>query len=170
MAAIFQTTFSNAIFLMKMYEFWLRFHWSLFLRVQLTIFHHWFRKWLGDKPLSEPMMVSLLMHICITCPVFKTKGSPMSETDKFSGGLATYGEFPDHFMIKQVLTPETFWSSSDLSLNTALGRNKLNTECFWGNINTHFCTSILYNLSILKWQMILKSFLKEVNDRSILYC
>ena len=33
MAAIFQTTFTNAIFLMKMYEFWLKFHWSLFLRV-----------------------------------------------------------------------------------------------------------------------------------------
>ena len=24
-----------------------KFHWSLFLRVKLTIFHHWFRKWLG---------------------------------------------------------------------------------------------------------------------------
>ena len=30
-----------------MYKFWLKFHWSLFLRVQLTIFQHWFRKWLG---------------------------------------------------------------------------------------------------------------------------
>ena len=28
---------------MKMLEFRLIFHWSLFLRVQLTIFHHWFR-------------------------------------------------------------------------------------------------------------------------------
>ena len=28
---------------MKMLEFWLHFHWSLLLRVQLTIFHHWFR-------------------------------------------------------------------------------------------------------------------------------
>ena len=43
MAAIFQTTFSNPFSWMKMYEFRLRFHWSLFLRVQLTIFHHWFR-------------------------------------------------------------------------------------------------------------------------------
>ena len=30
-----------------MCEFRLGFHWSLFLRVQLTIFHHWFRQWLG---------------------------------------------------------------------------------------------------------------------------
>ena len=42
-AAISQTTFSNAFSWMKMYEFRLRFHWSLFLRFQLTIFQHCFR-------------------------------------------------------------------------------------------------------------------------------
>ena len=39
--AICQMT--HAVFLTKMCEFWLRFHWRLFLRVQLTIFRHWFR-------------------------------------------------------------------------------------------------------------------------------
>ena len=43
MAAIFQTTFPNGFSWMKMYDFRLTFHWSLFLRVQLTIFQHWFR-------------------------------------------------------------------------------------------------------------------------------
>ena len=43
MAAIFQTTFSNAFSSMKMFKFRLQFHWSLFPRVQLTIFQHWFR-------------------------------------------------------------------------------------------------------------------------------
>ena len=43
MAAIFQTTFSNRFSWMKMYEFRLKFHWSLSLGVQLTIFQHWFR-------------------------------------------------------------------------------------------------------------------------------
>ena len=43
MAAIFQTTFSNAFSWMKTYKLWLRFHWSLFPRVQLTWFHCWFR-------------------------------------------------------------------------------------------------------------------------------
>ena len=38
MAAIFQTTFSNGFSWMKMYRFRLRFHWSLFPRLQLTIF------------------------------------------------------------------------------------------------------------------------------------
>ena len=40
---IFQTTFSNAFSCMKMYEFRLRFQWSWFLRVQLTICQHCFR-------------------------------------------------------------------------------------------------------------------------------
>ena len=43
MAAISQTTISNAFSWMKMLEIWYKFHWSLFLRVQLTIFQHWFR-------------------------------------------------------------------------------------------------------------------------------
>ena len=47
MADFFQTTFSKAFSWMKMNEFWLRFHWSLFLRFQLTIFRHWLRLRLG---------------------------------------------------------------------------------------------------------------------------
>ena len=36
-------------------NFWLKFHWILFLRVQLTITQHLF----GAKPLSEPMLTPL---------------------------------------------------------------------------------------------------------------
>ena len=43
MDAISQTTFSSAFSWKKMWEFRLKFHWSLFLRVQLTIFQHCFR-------------------------------------------------------------------------------------------------------------------------------
>ena len=43
MDAITQTTFSNGISWMKLYEFRLKFHWSSFLGVQLTIVQHWFR-------------------------------------------------------------------------------------------------------------------------------
>ena len=58
---------------MKMYEFRLRFHWNLFLRLELTISQHWFRWWLGANQatshyLSEPIMVGLLTHICVTRP------------------------------------------------------------------------------------------------------
>ena len=47
MVAIFQTSSSNAFSWMKMYKFLLGFHWRLLLRVQMTIFQHWFRQWLG---------------------------------------------------------------------------------------------------------------------------
>ena len=43
MAAISHTIFSNAFSWMKSFIFCLKFHWSLFLRAQLTIFHQWFR-------------------------------------------------------------------------------------------------------------------------------
>ena len=43
MDASFQSTLPNAFSWMKMYKFHLRFHWSLFPRIQWTIFHHWFR-------------------------------------------------------------------------------------------------------------------------------
>ena len=43
MDAISQTTFSSAFSCFKMFEFRLKFHWSLFLRFQWTVFQHWFR-------------------------------------------------------------------------------------------------------------------------------
>ena len=49
MAAISQTTSSDAFSRMKSVVFWLKFHWSLFLRVQLPIIQHWFSWWLGAE-------------------------------------------------------------------------------------------------------------------------
>ena len=43
MAVISQTILSNAFYWMKIFEFRLKFHWSLFLRVQSTIFQHWLK-------------------------------------------------------------------------------------------------------------------------------
>ena len=37
----------KCIFLNQMLEIRLIFHWSLFLRVEFTILHHWFTLWLG---------------------------------------------------------------------------------------------------------------------------
>ena len=49
MAPISQTIFSDAYLWMKSSVFWLKFHWSLFLRVELTIAQHWLRQWLGTE-------------------------------------------------------------------------------------------------------------------------
>ena len=57
MTAISQTTFANAFSSMKMYEFRLKFHWSLFLRAS------WYM-----IILSEPILVRSLTHICVTRP------------------------------------------------------------------------------------------------------
>ena len=40
---LFPDDISNGFSRMKMFTFRLKFHWSLFLRVQLIIFQHWFR-------------------------------------------------------------------------------------------------------------------------------
>ena len=42
MAVISQTTFSNALSWMKKLDIWLKFHWRLFLRVELIMTQHWF--------------------------------------------------------------------------------------------------------------------------------
>ena len=82
MTAVSQTTLSNAFSWMKMLAFRLRFHWSLFQRFQINDIPSWVQimAWRrsGDKPLSEPMMVSLSTHICITRPqrVNKKKMAP----------------------------------------------------------------------------------------------
>ena len=58
---------------MRMLEFLLKFYWSLLLRVQSTIFLPALVQTIalcrpGNKPLSESMMVNLLMHIWLTRP------------------------------------------------------------------------------------------------------
>ena len=71
MAAIYQTTFSNAFSWRKIYKFRLRFPEicsygpinDISALVQIMA---WRRP--GDKPLSEPMVVNLLTHICVTQP------------------------------------------------------------------------------------------------------
>ena len=68
MAAISQTTLSSAFSWKKMSEFRLRFvpKGPINNNPALVQIMAWHRS--GDKPLSEPMMVSLLTHICVTRP------------------------------------------------------------------------------------------------------
>ena len=71
-AAISQTTLSIAFSWTKIVEFRINFHWSFAPKVSidnnpaLLQIMAWRRP--GDKPLSEPVMVSLLTHICVTRP------------------------------------------------------------------------------------------------------
>ena len=66
MAAILQTTFSNAFSWMKMYELRLKFHGSLFLGVQLIITQHWCKLWHGaDQATSHYLNQWWLVSWCI---------------------------------------------------------------------------------------------------------
>ena len=66
MANISQTTFWNAFSWMKMCKFRLRFYWSLFLRVQLTICLHWFSQWVGAIQVTSHYLNQLwLVYWCI---------------------------------------------------------------------------------------------------------
>ena len=52
-----------------MFELRLKFHWSLFLRNNIPALVQimaW--RWPGDKPLYEPMLISLVTHISVTRP------------------------------------------------------------------------------------------------------
>ena len=73
MAAFLQMIFSSTFSWMKIFEFWSKFHWSLFTRVRpinntpaLVQIMAWCRS--GDKPLSESMVVSLPTRIYVTRP------------------------------------------------------------------------------------------------------
>ena len=72
MAAIFQMTFSNGFPWMKMHEFFIQISLMFVLKgpinniLALVLIMAWCRS--GNKSLSEPMMVRLLTHICITRP------------------------------------------------------------------------------------------------------
>ena len=55
MPAILQTIYSNAFHWMLIALFWLEFHWSLFLRFQITT-NHYLKQW----------WYSLLTHMCAT--------------------------------------------------------------------------------------------------------
>ena len=72
MAAIFHTTFWNGFSWMKMYEFREKISLKFVPRgpinnmPALGQIMAWRRP--GDKPLTEPMMVRLLTHVCVTRP------------------------------------------------------------------------------------------------------
>ena len=65
-AAISQIFF-NAFTLIKMYKFRFRYHWSLFLGFELTLFQQWFRWWFGaDQATSHYLSSRRLVYLGIS--------------------------------------------------------------------------------------------------------
>ena len=69
-AVISQTTFYIAFYWTRSFVFWLKFQWSLFLRVQLTLSQHWFRQRLCARQATShylnQFLSILLAYICCT--------------------------------------------------------------------------------------------------------
>ena len=117
MDAISQTTFPSAFSWMKMFDFWLKFHWSLSRRginniSSLVQIMAWRRP--GGKPLSEPMIISLPTYMrrsainCWKCLgvysaqwllmtwCWSTRSSIPTKLTKYShcSGLVSYTNYP----------------------------------------------------------------------------
>ena len=82
---ISQTTFSSAFYWMKIYELQLIIHWSFVPKGPINniaaLVQIMGRRRPGDKPLSEPMLVSLPTHICVIRPQWINCRSPLNETE-----------------------------------------------------------------------------------------
>ena len=79
---ISQTTLSAALSWMRMLEFLLKFNWSLFLSIQLTIFSHWFRLWLGaDQTTSHYLNQWWLDNWCIYASLSRSELNVISWLD-----------------------------------------------------------------------------------------
>ena len=63
-------------------------------------------RWPGDKPLSEPMMISLLMHICVTWPQWVKDNKNLLIIQSQPCLLMTWQQ-------ESGLQQELYWSSSD---------------------------------------------------------
>ena len=71
MAAIFPDDIFKCIFLMTEYGFRIKFHWSLLLRVQLTISQHWLNYGLAPAGWHlNQWWISLLTYICVNRPLW----------------------------------------------------------------------------------------------------
>ena len=66
MTAISQTVFSDALSWIKSFLLWLKFHWILFLRVQLTIAQHWCI-WSNADPIHWRIYAALLGDEFMSC-------------------------------------------------------------------------------------------------------
>ena len=134
MAAFSQTTLSNASTWMKILEFRLKFHWSLFLRVLSTIFQHWFWKWPGaDQATSH--------YLNQWCLVYWRKYASFGLNELSHNS-------PDHlFCLKKlILVSSTIYSIVNEYLNLAENRSwglKYYSKCcVTYSVTFHFIDSI----------------------------
>ena len=114
------TTFSSAFFKMKIVAFRSFFYWNWCQVIQFTI-QHWFRKWLGAKPVNNHYpnqgLLPLQTHICFSRPWYvnndQLRAAKIAFCDYTSWIYMTYNReifFPDricieHYSINELMLP-----------------------------------------------------------------
>ena len=124
---------------MKTFEFRLTFHWSLFLRVKLTISQHWFRQWFG----AEPMMVSLLTHICVIWSQWVKDGLDVTYVVSCSHHCAC--RWPS--TVEPVLTVPQWQKYSRIMQHILL------TNHILGSISNHYFSAVTLYLVKFRWSL-----------------
>ena len=92
----------------------------------------------GDKPLSEPMMVILLMHICITWPQWVKLLQKINQWNQ-------WGNLPRiHKKVKHVLYMQKYniWWILDIPLPHAKYTTKY--KIYWGQVQAVFFSTSLF--------------------------
>ena len=107
----------------------------------------------GNKPLSEPMMFSLLMHICITRPQWVKDSLGKDNTFTFPANLTLQGCVQFSFAEQ--------WRTQELDICTRCIRSQNNRETGLGSIQFQ----VYQNL--LQWALFLNM---EIQKQQIFMC
>ena len=105
-----------------------------------------------DKPLSEPMMVSLLTHICVTRPQWGNK-NPRTQNGILDGGSYSWNQLSRYYDAYPIYSN---MYSIVLTENTMLGQNMFTSTQKWGwlRLATNLRLMNIYNQSC--WQFMPK--------------
>ena len=117
----------------------------------------------GDKPLSEPMMVSLLTHICVTRPQWVKTGLAVSDKGRYIPWYkqSRHKQVSDTQNVqnchKQVLNNKTVWNCVSNNLQYIINVKKMLKKTFFSfftSIKSLYC-SIINVWALDQWYTIL---------------
>ena len=124
-----------------MYEFRLKFHWSLFLRIHSTIFQHWFRQWLGaDQATSHCLNQLLLIYWRIYASLGLNDWIDQHQNIKSHKRCAHFMGctlFTTYFVFPEVCL--SLRPGDPLSCSTRHTSWTNSSSCFWAEIQPNSC-------------------------------
>ena len=121
---------------MKMLKYWLEFHWSLFLRIQLTIRQHWFRQLLGAEYATNH---HLNQKCQIYRPIYASLGLNGLRSDRKWNYLVV-------FLVKKHERVNTVW---EILCESSMSKRRLIPRCLeWTPVP---CCTRVWRCKLLFW-------------------